>query len=101
MAENERLKEIRIKLGLTQRMFSESLEIKQGSYSNVVRGKAGVSALLLKNLVRKYRVNPLWLCVGEGGMFILNGNNSSSSIQSKGAAHTAISNDASIRLLLE
>ena len=97
MTENERLKEIRTKLGLTQRMFSESLEIKQGSYSDVERGKAGVSALLLKNLIRKYRVNPLWLCEGEGDMFILNGNNSTNSIQNKGASSSVISDDASIR----
>ncbi|HPF92300.1 MAG TPA: helix-turn-helix transcriptional regulator [Tenuifilaceae bacterium] len=101
MTENERLKEIRTKLGLTQRMFSESLEIKQGSYSDVERGKAGVSALLLKNLIRKYRVNPLWLCEGEGDMFILNGNNSTNSIQNKGASSSVISDDASIRSLLE
>lgn len=70
MTESERLKEIRKVLGLTQRELSETLEIKQGSYSDVERGKAGISALLLKNLIRKFRVNPLWLCEGEGSMFI-------------------------------
>lgn len=70
MTENARLKTIRSHLGLTQKTFSESLEIKQGSYSDVERGKAGISALLLKNLIRKYRVNPLWLCEGEGSMFV-------------------------------
>jgi transcriptional regulator with XRE-family HTH domain len=70
MTESERLKEIRKVLDLTQREMSDALEIKQGSYSDVERGKAGISALLLKNLIRKYRVNPLWLCEGEGSMFI-------------------------------
>ncbi|PKP39254.1 MAG: hypothetical protein CVT98_02505 [Bacteroidetes bacterium HGW-Bacteroidetes-15] len=70
MTENERLKVLRTHLGLTQRLFSQALEIKQGSYSDVERGKAGVSAVLMKNLIRKYRVNPLWLCEGEGTMFI-------------------------------
>ena len=70
MTENERLRSIRTQLNLTQKTFSESLEIKQGSYSDVERGKAGISALLLKNLIRKYRVNPLWLCEGEGSMFV-------------------------------
>ena len=70
MTENERLKVLRTHLGLTQRLFSQTLEIKQGSYSDVERGKAGVSAVLMKNLIRKYRVNPLWLCEGEGTMFI-------------------------------
>lgn len=70
MTENERLKLLRTQLGLTQRVFSQALEIKQGSYSDVERGKAGVSAVLMKNLIRRYRVNPLWLCEGEGTMFI-------------------------------
>lgn len=70
MTENERLKEIRKLLGLTQRQISDHLEIKQGSYSDVERGKAGISAVLLKNLIRKFRVNPLWLCEGEGNMFL-------------------------------
>ena len=26
--------------------------------------------MLLKNLIKKFRVNPLWLCEGEGKMFI-------------------------------
>ncbi len=72
MSENERLKEIRKTLELTQREFSEALDIKQGSYSDVERGKAGISAILLKNLIRRFRVNPLWLCEGEGGIFIEN-----------------------------
>lgn len=70
MSENERLKEVRKILGLTQRQISEYLEIKQGSYSDVERGKAGISAVLLKNLIRRFRVNPLWLCEGEGNMFL-------------------------------
>jgi hypothetical protein len=36
----------------------------------VERGKAGISAVLLKNLIRRFRINPLWLCEGEGEMFI-------------------------------
>lgn len=70
MSENERLKEIRKTLDLTQREFSEALDIKQGSYSDVERGKAGISAILLKNLIRRFRVNPLWICEGEGEIFI-------------------------------
>jgi len=70
MSENERLKEIRKSLDLTQRDFSDALDIKQGSYSDVERGKAGISAVLLKNLIRRFRINPLWICEGQGSMFI-------------------------------
>ncbi len=75
MSENERLKEIRKLLDFTQREFSDALDIKQGSYSDVERGKAGISAVLLKNLIRRFRINPLWLCEGEGEMFIDTSNN--------------------------
>ncbi len=80
MSENERLKEIRKLLDFTQREFSEALDIKQGSYSDVERGKAGISAVLLKNLIRRFRINPLWLCEGEGEMFIDTSNTGSASI---------------------
>lgn len=69
MTENERLKIVRQHFKLTQKGFSQALDIKQGSYSDVERGKAGVSAHLLKNLIKRYKVNPLWLCEGEGDMF--------------------------------
>jgi transcriptional regulator with XRE-family HTH domain len=83
MSENERLKEIRKSLELTQREFSDALDIKQGSYSDVERGKAGISAVLLKNLIRRFRINPLWLCEGEGEMFIDKQEGSSVSVQSQ------------------
>jgi transcriptional regulator with XRE-family HTH domain len=83
MSENERLKEIRKALELTQREFSETLDIKQGSYSDVERGKAGISAILLKNLIRRFRVNPLWLCEGEGDMFIENVDNKTGSFKNQ------------------
>ena len=85
MSENERLKEIRKSLELTQREFSDALDIKQGSYSDVERGKAGISAVLLKNLIRRFRINPLWLCEGEGEMYIDKGDDKSNSLQNRDA----------------
>jgi transcriptional regulator with XRE-family HTH domain len=70
MTENQRLKIVRLNLGLSQRDFSQALELKQGSYSDVERGKAGISVLVVKNLIRRFRVNPLWLYEGEGDMFV-------------------------------
>ena len=70
MTENERLKKMRLALGLNQRLFSEALGIKQGSYSDVERGKSGLSAIIIKALIVKFRVNPIWLFEGKGAMFI-------------------------------
>ncbi len=68
---------------LTQREFSDALDIKQGSYSDVERGKAGISAVLLKNLIRRFRINPLWLCEGEGEMYIDKYDDKSNSFQNR------------------
>jgi transcriptional regulator with XRE-family HTH domain len=87
MTENERLKEIRKLLEFTQREFSDALDIKQGSYSDVERGKAGISAVLLKNLIRRFRINPLWLCEGEGEMFIDKPEEQSPRLQNTNLAH--------------
>ncbi len=89
MSENERLKEIRKLLDFTQREFSDALDIKQGSYSDVERGKAGISAVLLKNLIRRFRINPLWLCEGEGEMFIDTSNSGSTLL---GTGNTSFGN---------
>jgi transcriptional regulator with XRE-family HTH domain len=70
MTENQRLKEVRKALGLNQRNFSDTLGMKQGSYSDVERGKTGISAVIIKSLITKFRVDPLWLCEGRGSMFI-------------------------------
>ncbi|MFP4060072.1 MAG: helix-turn-helix domain-containing protein [bacterium] len=70
MTENQRLREFRKKLGYTQKDFSIKLGLKQGSYSDVERGKVGVSGVLLKNLIKKFRINPIWLYEGLGDMLV-------------------------------
>jgi transcriptional regulator with XRE-family HTH domain len=90
MSENERLKEIRKIMNLTQREFSDTLNIKQGSYSDVERGKAGISAVLLKNLIHRFRINPLWLCEGEGDMFIDKPDGKSNSFHNQNTSHKSV-----------
>jgi transcriptional regulator with XRE-family HTH domain len=77
VTENKRLRIIRKKLGYTQKDFSQQLEMKQGSYSDIERGKVGISSGLLRNLIVKYRVNPLWLFDGHGPEFISDNPNAS------------------------
>ena len=103
MTENDRLKIIRTELKLTQRAFSEALEIKQGSYSDVERGKAGISALLLKNLIRKFHINPIWLCEGDGDIFLQEGGSwyTPSKPNSKGKDNKLGQEDDECQLLLQ
>ena len=69
---NDRLKKIRKHLGFNQIEFAESLGLKQGSYSDVERGKngIGVSSALQSELENKYRVNIEYLRNGKGNMFL-------------------------------
>ena len=73
MIESKRLRELRKQLGFTQVEFAEKLNIKQGSYSDIERGKVGISAHLLKYLIIEYQVNPIWLYEGRGEKFLKDG----------------------------
>lgn len=66
---SERLKIARKKLGFSQVYFSEALGIKQGSYSDIERGKVkDISESLLLILDMKFGINPEWLKTGRGEM---------------------------------
>lgn len=67
-SENSRLKHFRKSLGMTQELFSKSLEVKQSSISDIERGKVKVSAGIFSRLIKKYRLNPFWLSEGAGIM---------------------------------
>lgn len=70
MTESKRLREVRQYYGYTQTTFAEKLKLKQGSYSDVERGKVGVSSQTLKTLILEFNINPIWLLDGNGDMFI-------------------------------
>lgn len=68
---NHRLKEFRKDLNLNQEEMANSLDLKQGSYSDIERGKVGVSGIITK-LMKLYRINPIWLIEGTGEKIIEN-----------------------------
>lgn len=55
-----RLKEIREDLGFTQTQFAEILGVK-GSTADLERGKVKLPGFVVKDLYKKYQINPLWL----------------------------------------
>jgi Predicted transcriptional regulators len=66
----ERLRYIRKALGKTQLEFADSLGMKQGSYSDVERGRTkNISDHILKTIGRLYNVSIDYLMTGEGNMF--------------------------------
>lgn len=70
MTENQRLKIIRTHLMLTQEAFAASLNLKQGSYSDIERGKVGVSSDILFALNKEHSINIEWVKTGKGSMLI-------------------------------
>ncbi len=63
---NERLKELRQKMSISAKDFASSLGIKQGSYSDIERGKVLFSSTVMKKLDEIYNINLNWLLSGMG-----------------------------------
>lgn len=63
---NERIKQIRRDLGLTQTEFAERIGLKQNSISLIESGKRNISDQAVLSICREYGVNEEWLRTGTG-----------------------------------
>ena len=70
MTENERIKELRKALGLTQEKFGERVGVKKNTISQIENGVNGVTDQLRLAVFREFNVNEDWLRTGEGSMFV-------------------------------
>ena len=70
MNENERLREFRQSLNLSQAEVAKMLGMKQGSYSSIEIGRNNASSRVKKLLSTIYKLNINWLETGEGYMFL-------------------------------
>lgn len=66
---NERIKEIRLKLGLTQEQFGARIGITKSSVSTMESGKSNPSDQTVLFICREYHINETWLRTGEGTPF--------------------------------
>ena len=66
---NERIKELRKSLGITQQEFADKLGLKRNTIATYEIGKAVPSDRVVSDLCNKYNVNEKWLRSGEGEMF--------------------------------
>lgn len=66
---NERIKDLRKALGLTQQEFADRLGIKRGAVANYEIGRNTPIDSVIILLCREFRVNEMWLRTGEGEMF--------------------------------
>ncbi len=66
---NERFRQIRKKLEMTQEQLAQRLGVGKAALSMIETGKAGLSSRNLNIMVQEFNVNPEWVETGEGNMF--------------------------------
>lgn len=66
---NERIKELRKALGLTQQEFADKLGVKRGTVANYELDRNEPSNSVISLICREFDINELWLRTGEGEMF--------------------------------
>jgi len=66
----DRIKSLRIALGLTQEEFSARLHIKRNTIAKYETGRGEPIDAVISLISREYNVSESWLRTGEGEMFI-------------------------------
>ena len=67
---NERIKELRKALGLTQQEFADKLGVKRGTVANYELDRNEPSNSVISLICRVFKTNETWLRTGEGDMFV-------------------------------
>ena len=68
---NNRVKELRLALGLSGEKFGERLGVQRNAISRIETGKNGLTEQMFKLICTTYNVNEQWLRTGDGDMFCL------------------------------
>lgn len=66
---NERIKQLRKKLGLTLEKFGEQVGVGKTAISKIERGENGVTEQMFKTICHEFNVREEWLRTGEEPMF--------------------------------
>lgn len=66
---NERVKELRAALGLTQEEFGKRIGLAKSGISRIESGATGTTEQTLRSMVREFGASYLWLTTGAGSMF--------------------------------
>lgn len=66
---NERIKDLRKSLGLTQLEFGEQVGVKANTIGNYEIGLRTPSDAVIRAICREFNVNENWLRTGDGEMF--------------------------------
>ena len=65
----ERIKEIRLSLGISQREFSKQIFIAQSFYGDIELGKKKYNDRIIQLITTQFNVNKDWILTGKGEMF--------------------------------
>ena len=68
---NDRIREIRKVLGLTQESFGKTLGVKKSAISQIENGVNNLSDQMIKAICREFSVNEDWLRDGTGKPFVV------------------------------
>ena len=66
---NERIKQLRKALNLTQQEFADKIMVKRNTVATYEMGRSEPSDSAFSLICREFNVNPDWLRTGEGEMF--------------------------------
>lgn len=64
---NERLKQLRTKLGLNQEDFGKKIGVTRSAICNYENGSRTLQEQTIKSICREFNVDYLWFTTGEGG----------------------------------
>lgn len=78
---DERLKEIRKALNLTQEEFGKKLGVSRGVIVNLELHRAEIKPLFIEHLCSVFSVNKEWLYSGNGEMFVINDQNTKEAVR--------------------
>ena len=67
---NERIKDVRNALNLTQQEFADKIKVKRNTVATYEMGRSIPSDSAIALICREFNVNEGWLRTGEGEMFI-------------------------------
>ena len=67
---NERIKELRKKLKLTQQEFADAVKVKRNTVATYEMGRSVPSDAAIALICKTFNVNEEWLRVGVGDMFL-------------------------------
>lgn len=67
---NQRIKEVRLHLGLNQSEFGERLAVTGAAISRIEAGNREASNQVVLAICREFNVREQWLRTGEGEMFV-------------------------------